>query len=347
MNQTILITGGTGFLGQNLAKALLERNYNVTLVVRNIEKAKELHTNSPNLTLLKGDITQPSFGLSKETLAKLKGTIRTIYHCAALVKFNEELREEIFLTNKGGTKNALDLAKTLNVPQFHYVSTAYTVGKQGKGRESIYNGTQMFSNPYEESKCQAEQLVWDVKDQMNVTIFRPSVIIGNSITGIAESDFTVYGMIKVFEMFKALLAKKAPGTPLRYHFNHEGSVNVIPVDFVVTALIAALNHSTPSTIYNVTCTNNTKSTTIMESVKEVTDFPSVQYMNEEFEGNTFEKKLRKTVCLLEDYLNTNITFQNHNTVALINKELHLPEKMYGDIMKKGIAHKRQLTQELH
>ena len=44
-----LITGGTGFIGQYLIKALLERDYRITLYARNFDKAKNLFNSSVNL----------------------------------------------------------------------------------------------------------------------------------------------------------------------------------------------------------------------------------------------------------------------------------------------------------
>ena len=56
----ILVTGGSGFIGKYLVPRLIESNHNVTLLVRDIEKAKKLFENKVNYIL--GDVTK------KETL---------------------------------------------------------------------------------------------------------------------------------------------------------------------------------------------------------------------------------------------------------------------------------------
>ena len=88
--------------------------------------------------LLSGDITKPNCGLSQTEVNELTGKIDIFYHLAALVKFDEELREELFSINYGGTKHALELAVILAVKKFFYISTAYTVGKHEHGVEKNF-----------------------------------------------------------------------------------------------------------------------------------------------------------------------------------------------------------------
>ena len=121
------------------------------------------------IKLLNGDITQPLFGLSDDVIQELNGKVDLFYHIAALVKFDEELRDELVDVNYGGTENALELAKLFKVKQFIYISTAYTVGKRSHGVESLYPIDANVHNPYEESKVKSEHLAFSYSDCMDVS----------------------------------------------------------------------------------------------------------------------------------------------------------------------------------
>ena len=135
---TIFLTGSTGFLGGKLLTNLLEAtDHTLFVLVRDMDKAERLVASlsgnaADRIKLYNGDITQPLFGLSDDVIQDLTGKVDLFYHIAALVKFDEELREELFAVNYGGTKNALELAKLFKVKQFIYISTAYTVGKRAQ-----------------------------------------------------------------------------------------------------------------------------------------------------------------------------------------------------------------------
>ena len=119
-------------------------------------------------------------------------SIDKFYHLAALVKFNFELADELFQINYTGTQHAIELAKKLNSKHFLYVSTAYTIGEKELAYEELHPVDTPTNNPYEASKVQAEHLVAQEKD-MATSIIRPAIIIGDSVTGEADSKFTLYG----------------------------------------------------------------------------------------------------------------------------------------------------------
>ena len=62
-------------------------------------------------------------------------------------------------------------------------------------REEMLGPAPRFCNPYEESKYAAELLV--AASGLDWTIMRPSIIVGNSQSGAAESDKMIYGALKV------------------------------------------------------------------------------------------------------------------------------------------------------
>lgn len=52
----VFITGATGFIGQNLAKTLAQRGYQVKALVRSIDKSSGI-LNPSEINLFEGDIT--------------------------------------------------------------------------------------------------------------------------------------------------------------------------------------------------------------------------------------------------------------------------------------------------
>ncbi len=132
---TILITGGAGFIGSNLARTLLERGetvvaldnfndyYDPAIKRRN---AAELAL-YPNFRLVEGDIRKP------ETLHKLftRHDIRRVVHLAAMAGVRNSIREPVLYTevNLNGSLHVLETARVHGVQQFVLASTSSVYGK--------------------------------------------------------------------------------------------------------------------------------------------------------------------------------------------------------------------------
>lgn len=125
--KTILITGATGLLGQNLVSAVLEANrqldsvIKLILLIRNEKKAKNLFGISPEITYIVSEIQQK---------VQIEEKIDYIIHAASQTSsrlFVEEPVETI-MTAFMGTKNMLDLAAEKSVKDFIYLSTMEVYG---------------------------------------------------------------------------------------------------------------------------------------------------------------------------------------------------------------------------
>ena len=88
-----------------------------------------------------------------------------------------------------------------------------------------------YRNFYEESKNLAEQEVDSAKDDLPVTIHRPAVVCGDSQTGETGKYDGVYYLIHYLLRWPSVLSLINIG-------NHEVSLNLVPVDFVVDAMAA-------------------------------------------------------------------------------------------------------------
>ncbi len=320
----IFLTGATGFLGGRLIRNLLEEGHAVYLLARNIEKAKGLKEHLPfslqgNVTILKGDIGEKNFGFSSDLLSELTNNIDIFYHLAALVKFDHHLRDTLMEMNFHGTKNALDVARLMEVPRFIHVSTAYTVGVSNKGQEKLYDLQQDFNNPYEESKALAEHEVMKYKGKMDVSIFRPAIIVGDSKTGEADSNFTLYGFMRGLELFKRKLVRKNYYEKVHLVGSKEGTSNLVPVDYVADILTIAAKRATKNTIYNITNPAPPTNREVLGTIKQHLQFDTLGIYEKgtNFSLTPVEIQLNSMIDVFEPYLDRSISFEDGNTQELL------------------------------
>lgn len=174
-----------------------------------------------------GDIT---------TQIELQRGFDEIYHLAAIYDL-AVARDAGIRVNVEGTRNVLDFAERCNA-HLHYVSTCYVSGRyEGVFRETDLDVGQKFNNHYEETKFLAEMEVRSRK--VPATIYRPSVVVGNSATGATQKFDGPYFVIQWLMRQPRIAILPVVGRPARYRFN------VIPSDFIIDALdrLSALRRS--------------------------------------------------------------------------------------------------------
>jgi len=180
------------------------------------------------LSTVVGDITRPGLALSAGDAARLRQELTAAHHLAAVYDLAVS-RELGMKVNVEGTRNVLAfVAEAPRFERLHYVSTAYVSGTAtGLFRETDLDRGQGFKNHYEETKFLAEAEV--VRSRLPASIYRPSVVVGDSRTGeTGKFDgpyFTLAAMEKI----------PSPGVFLRIG-SGRSPANLVPVDFVVEAL---------------------------------------------------------------------------------------------------------------
>ncbi|MFN4213806.1 SDR family oxidoreductase [Exiguobacterium sp.] len=334
----IFMTGATGFLGGRLARELIARGHRLYLLARSPEKVKRTFSTEQlaSIDVLAGDLTSPLLGADDAFIETNKKKIDLVLHMAALVKFDEELRDELFETNLTGTKQALALTKALDCPRFFHVSTAYTLGVREVGHETLYATDQPFHNPYEESKAHAEQAVWDERHHLDVSIFRPAIIVGDSKTGEADSKFTMYGYMRALEVFKRRLERRgAPDGPIRLVGSETGTSNLVPVDYVADVLLAAIEHARPNTIYNVTNDTPPRNEDMLGYMKHALAFPHLRITDTPTTSlSVVEQAFNDMVKVFNPYLNRDISFVDSNTKQLLAEAGYAPLDLNEQSLKR-------------
>ncbi len=261
MANRILLTGGTGFLGSHLCHALLGQGHSVIALTRGSKSGSptdrilevvgrvrsdpdQLKDLTGNLEVFEGDISLPRLGLSESEYDRLK-QVDEIWHSAASLSFVEEDRDGIFEMNVGGTKNIIELVAETPNRRLHHVSTAYVAGhRTDRVMEDEVDVGQNFKNPYEESKCQAELLVSAAhrQRQIRASVYRPSIIIGDSETGRATHFHGVYAFIRgLWSATRRLRRGQSESTivdlPLRVRGSESTTLNFVPIDYVTDAML--------------------------------------------------------------------------------------------------------------
>lgn len=177
---TTLVTGATGFVGGNLARALTERDEDVRVLVR--PASIDLAIRDLNVTRVTGDV------LCAESLRKAVEGCETVYHCAASYSFWSRQRDAIYQTNVQGTRNVLDAARESGARRVVFTSSVSTIGlpQHGGGNpDGPLGAEEMPADPshlighYKQSKFQAEQLALAANDDdLHVIVVNPCAPVG-------------------------------------------------------------------------------------------------------------------------------------------------------------------------
>jgi thioester reductase-like protein len=241
------MTGATGFLGRYLVQGLLESERELFLLVRgrDVDEARAkvrkalASLDVPELDRLLarqvhvclGDLDAPGLGLDATTRELVLTQCEQLVHCGAAVRFDLPLAEARAV-NVGGTRAVLELARARQerapLARVDYVGTAYVAGKRTDlVLESELDGSAGHKNTYEQTKFEAEALVREAQRELPITVFRPSIVVGESERGRTSSFKMIYWPAKVYALG---LWRTCPGNP-------QAPIDLVPVDFVRDAIL--------------------------------------------------------------------------------------------------------------
>ena len=240
--ETIFLTGFPGFIAERLVERLAALDRQQLLLVQpaftdlsmqKLEEAAE-KTDVPleNFALIEGDITLPNLGMPEEDAEVVRETTTHVFHLAAIYDLVVS-RDVAVAVNIEGTENVNTLVRTMPaLRRYSYISTCYVAGKRtGVVLENELEHDAGFRNFYEESKYLAEIGVEELKSELPITIFRPSVVVGDSRTGEIPKYDGIYYLIHYLRKSPGLLRWINVG-------NSDVKLNLVPVDFVVDAIAA-------------------------------------------------------------------------------------------------------------
>ncbi len=223
----ILVTGGAGFIGSNLALELERQNHKVT-ILDNFSFG-----NKKNLINFKGKIIKTGF--SKNLF--IEGDFDTIFHQAAITDPRFDDDNEMFKVNFEGFENILKLAVKNNA-KLIYASTA---GLYGNGKVPMKENQKMkVLSAYGNSKLSIEKLASTYSEDMHIVGLRYFNVFGPGESYKGRPASMIYHLAK--QMLK--------GEKPKIFKNGEQKRDHIYVKDVVGATIKAID-AKKSGVYNV------------------------------------------------------------------------------------------------
>ena len=255
----ILLTGCTGYIGAHVASNLLAgHSESLNLLVRahdaqdanvRLWRALQLHMDFPRfeeflhsrIHIFLGDITLPFFGLGEEDYRALVRSTDSVIHCAA--SLNRKSEKSCLNVNLRGTLEVIQLAIRARdqhgLRRFSHVSTVAVAGQRSNevvAEDTAIDWSRSDYDPYGRTKKFCEHMVRQLLADIPRTIFRPSIVLGDS----RRPQTNQFEMVRAFVFLAGL-----PALP----FRPDARIDIVPVDYVADAI--ATLHEKPNPAYEV------------------------------------------------------------------------------------------------
>src|SRR5271167_3889462 len=242
----IFLTGSTGYIGAHVAANLLRDHgaaLNVLVRARDVSEAEgrlwqalQLHLEFPQfyeflqtrVRVFRGDLTEPGFGLDRDEYDRLVHTTDSVIHCAA--SLNRKSEKSCLNVNLRGTLEVVQLARRSQyyhgLRRFSKVSTVAVAGKRSHElvlEDRSIEWERSDYDPYARTKKFSEHMVRELLPDVPLTIFRPSIVLGDS----RYPQTTQFDMVRSFVFLAGL-----PVLP----FRPQDKIDIVNVDFVADAI---------------------------------------------------------------------------------------------------------------
>jgi thioester reductase-like protein len=242
----IFLTGSTGYIGAHVAANLLDEHgaaLNLLIRARDVREAEarlwqalQLHMDfarfyeylETRVRVFRGDITEPQFGLSRDEYDRLIHTTDSILHCAA--SLNRKSEKSCLNVNLRGTLEVLQLGMRAHhyhgLRRFSHVSTVAVAGKRQNEvvtEDSAIDWGRSDYDPYARTKKFCEHMIRELLPEVPLTIFRPSIVLGDS----RRAETTQFDMVRAFVFLAGM-----PVLP----FRPTDRIDIVNVDFVADAI---------------------------------------------------------------------------------------------------------------
>ena len=172
--KNVLVTGGTGFLGSNLAAGLVKEGCNVRILRRAGSSLRALGSLQVEHAI--GDV------LDIDSLRQATKGCDTVFHTAAIISYWKKERPMMHEVNVLGTRNVAQACLENGVRRLVHTSSTAAVGFPENGSladETIPFNWEPYDVGYRNSKHQAEkEILRAVKQGLDAVMVNPTVIIG-------------------------------------------------------------------------------------------------------------------------------------------------------------------------
>jgi len=252
----IFLTGSTGYIGAHIAAILLQDHSDrLNLLVRaktdqeaneRLWHALQLHLDFPELrdaletriSIFRGDLTDPRFGLEPAEYARLVGTTESVIHCAA--SLNRKSEKSCLNVNLRGTLEVVQLARRARdahgLRRFSQVSTVAVAGERSHEivtEDASIDWNRSDYDPYARTKKFCEHMAAQLLPDVTRTIFRPAIVLGDS----RRAETTQFDMVQAFDVLA-----RFPVLPLR----PDDKLDIVPANYVGNAIVAIHQKEAPA-----------------------------------------------------------------------------------------------------
>ena len=259
-----VVTGGAGFIGSHISRALLTQGHDV-LVFDNLDPSYPIELKRYNLKQLK---KYPQFTFAQIDIRdteKLSANFDTfkpeiIFHLAAKAGVRQSFKEpeEYFSVNVLGTLSILEAARRHGVQQVLAASSSSVYGNDSPIPFSESNPTEHQISPYASSKKAMEVMCKTYAEvyKLPIQLFR---------------FFTVYGPSGRPDMAPALFTSAiVDGKPFQVFGGLTSERDYTFITDIVEGLLQAMKHSVPFGIYNLGNNQPISLKTFIKTIEEAT-----------------------------------------------------------------------------
>jgi len=168
-----LVTGGNGFVGVHVVRALLARGDRVRVLVR--KGADRAALDGCDVEFALGDLRD------RESIERAVAGCEEVYHVAADYRLWVPDPDAMYAANVDGTRNVIEAARRAGARRIVHTSTVGALGipARGIGTEDTPVSIDDMVGPYKRSKFMAERVAVDAaRDGAPVVIVNPSTPVG-------------------------------------------------------------------------------------------------------------------------------------------------------------------------
>ncbi|KAI9762933.1 MAG: putative NRPS-like protein biosynthetic cluster [Geoglossum simile] len=276
-NPTVLLTGATGFLGAYLIRDILQRTSRAIRLIALVRSVKDpmaaidrlrrslqgyglWHDEwSMRLSCVVGDLSKPQLGVEQYTWQVLSREVDVVIHNGATVhwvkRYQDMMASNVISTigamklcNEGKPKLFTFISSTSVLDTDHYVKLSekqISTGQKAISEDDDMQGSRAgLSTGYGQTKWVSEQLVRAAgKRGLRGSVIRPGYILGESETGVCNTDDFLIRMLKGCIQLSA-----------RPHIIN--TVNAVPVGHVARVVVAAALNPLPGGVHVVHVTGH-------------------------------------------------------------------------------------------
>ncbi len=216
----VLVTGGTGFLGEHLCKQLVAHGFAVTALARSRSDVLE----DIGVTLVRGDV------LSGDELERALDGATAVFHLAGMVSRDPDDGQRMMRLHVDGTRRVLETMAARGIKRMVLASTSGTIAVSKDEiilDERAGYATELVAGwPYYASKIYQERLAFDLGAKLGIEVVavNPSLLLGPGDRRLSST-----GDIRRF------LRREIPVVP-------DGGINFVDARDAAAATAAALDH---------------------------------------------------------------------------------------------------------